>query len=107
MCACTKPYGTDLYEYVILYVDNVLCISNKPREVISVIDKFFPMQPGLIEKPDMYLGVKVSEMVLPNGVIAWVCSASKYAQEACNNVNGYLEGDYNVRKFYRKVSTPL
>ena len=71
-------------------LEYVLCISNNPIEVIARIDKFFPMQPGLIEKPDVYLGAKVSEIVLLNGVIACILSSSKYAQEAFNNVTDYI-----------------
>ena len=70
MHACNKPNRNNFYEYVLLYVDGILCISNKPREVVACIDKFFPFQTVLIEKPDIYLGAKVSEMILTNGVIA-------------------------------------
>ena len=58
MRAFTKPKRTDFYEYILLYVGGVLCISNKPRYVISRIDKFFKMQPGLIVKTGMYLDAK-------------------------------------------------
>ena len=80
MRACTNPDRNNFYEYILFYVDNVLCINNNPREAIARIYKLFPMQPDLIEKPDMYLGAKVYGMVLPNGVIAWELSARKYSQ---------------------------
>ena len=79
MCACNDPVGNYFYEYILLYVDDVLCISKKPQEVIACIRKLFPMKPSSIAKPEMYLGTKVSEIVLPNGVIAWAWSDSKYA----------------------------
>ena len=80
MRACTKPGRTDFYEYIILYVEDVLCIINKPQEVINCIKKFFLMQPGSIEKPDIYIGAKVSKIVIPSGVVAWTLIASKYDQ---------------------------
>ena len=58
--------------------------------MIARIDELFLIEPGSIAKCNMYLGVKVSNMVFPNGVIAWVFITSKYAQEACKNVTYYL-----------------
>ena len=45
MRACTNPDRTDFYEYIILYVDDILCMSKNSRKVIGIIDKFFLMQP--------------------------------------------------------------
>ena len=57
---CTKTNGTGFNEYILFYFENILCISNKPREVIAGINKFFPIQPGLIAKTDICIGAKVS-----------------------------------------------
>ena len=38
----------------------------------------------------MYLGAKLRNFVLENGVEAWATSTSKYVQEAVSNSEAYL-----------------
>jgi hypothetical protein len=64
--------GHKYYEYVLIYVDDILCVSqHQPHDVLKRIDKFFPMKAGWIGKPDFYLCAKVSKMQLANMVAAW------------------------------------
>ena len=90
MRKAVKGNGEHYYEYVLLYVDDCLCISEHPREAIEKIDKYFPMKPGSIAVPTLYLGAKISKVQLPNGVEAWAQSTSQYVQEAVRNVEKYL-----------------
>ena len=48
------------------------------------------MKDGLVGDPDIYLGGKLKQAVLPNGVAAWGLSSSKYVKEAISNVEKYL-----------------
>jgi hypothetical protein len=83
--------GFEYYEYILIYVDDILCVSHDVREALKRIDKFFLMKNGVIECPDIYLGAKISKVWLPNGVEAWAMSPSKYIQEApVSNVEDYL-----------------
>jgi hypothetical protein len=100
-----KGNGEHYYEYVLLYVDDCLCVSEHPREVIMRIDKYFPMKEGSIAAPTLYLGAKVSKVQLPNGVEAWAQSTSQYIQEAVRNVENYL-ADKNM-KLMKGASSPL
>ena len=77
------------YAYVLLYVDDVMCIHHDPNVELVKIDNFFRMKPNSIGDPDMYLGAKVSMNVLPDGVEAWGLSSSKYVQEAVKNADKY------------------
>ena len=63
-----KSYGTEYYEYMLLYVDDCLAISETPKEVVLQLDKLFNMQPSLIASPNIYLGRKVRKMRLPKMV---------------------------------------
>jgi hypothetical protein len=102
--------GTDnheYYEYVLIYVDDILCMSHDPKESMRKLDKFFPMKEGSIGPPDIYLGAKLSKVKLPNNVEAWAMSPSKYVQEAVTNCEDYLEREYDGRKLERKASTPF
>ena len=70
------------WTYVLFYVDDCLAIDCDAEGVLRQIDRFFKMKPGSIGDPDLYLGSKLREHTLPNGVKAWGKSPSKYIQEA-------------------------
>ena len=86
------------YSYVLLYVDDCLCICHNAEQELRKIDKFFKMKDGSVGDPDIYLGAKVKQMELPNGVKAWALSSSKYIQEAVQNCEKYLAHSMNGRK---------
>ena len=58
-----------------------------------------------IGHPTIYLGGKVSKVVLPNGVLAWEFSTIKYVHVAAAKVETYL--DKQNMKFCSKVPLPL
>ena len=65
------------------------------------------MKDGSIGNPDIYLGAKVKQMELPNGVKVWALSSSKYIQEAVQNWEKYLAHSMNGRKLTRKALNPF
>ena len=86
-----KDDGSAYWEYVLLYVDDALCISNNAENVSrNEIGKYFVMKPGSIAPPKIYLGNKVPKVTLDNGVDAWSFSSSQYVQNAVANVEAYL-----------------
>ena len=101
-----KSNGTEYYEYMILYVDDCLAISETPKESVLQLDKFFKMQPSSISPPNIYLGGKVNHMRLPNMVEAWNFSSSQYVQEAVSNVDKFLQY-LDESMFFMKINTPL
>ena len=89
-CASVKEDGTDYYQYVLLYTDDILAIMEKPE--IFIRDDFsnkFVVKPKSIGKPTQYLGNKVSHQ-LDNCRYAWRFSSSQYVQNAVKNVEEYL-----------------
>ena len=101
-----KENGQDYWEYVLLYVDDALCISERGTEVLEKeIGKYFYIKEGTVGPPNIYLGNKVSKVVLENGVEAWSFSSSQYVQAAVNNVEEYLKG--KGRSLPKKVTSPL
>ena len=97
--------GQEYYEYMLLYVDDCLCVSENGRQALDEIDKYFPMKPGSIGPPSLYLGAKICKMELPNGVKAYALSTSQYVQEAVRNVEKYLLS--KGMKLSNKRSTPI
>ena len=87
----TRPSdGYKYYAYVLLYVDDAMCIHHDATSVLDKIDTFFKFKPGSIADPDIYLGAKLRQVTLPNLVEAWAISPSKYVQEAVRNVKEHL-----------------
>ena len=95
MRASKREDNTDYWEYVLLYVDDCLCISTHPEKIIrEEIGKYFLMKEASIGPPDIYLGGKVSQVELETGETCWLFSSSQYVQEACRNVRKYLKDRY-------------
>ena len=86
-----KDDGSEYYEYVLLYVDDTLVVSEHPKEALIELNKYFPLKKDkngkpLIGPPSIYLGGKIFQLELPNGVVAWAISLSQYIQECVRNV---------------------
>ena len=91
MRRAVKDNGDDYWEYMLLYVDDALCISEYPKEALMEIDKYFMMKPDSINVPKIYLGAKITLEELPNGVKAWSISSSKYIQDSVKNLERKME----------------
>ena len=87
-----KDNGDKYWEYVLLYVDDVLCISMNGDDVIKKeIGRYFYIKSGSVGPPDIYLGNKVTKVLLENGKYAWAFSSSQYVQNAVKNIEKYLK----------------
>ena len=64
------------------------------------------MKPSSIGPPKVYLGGKVSQVVLPNGVKAYSFSASQYIHEAIHSVEEYLQ-QRGMKLSLKKATAPL
>ena len=83
--------GESYYEYVLLYVDDVLVISECAEKVLRTeIGQHFVLREESIGKPTNYLGGKLREVTLDNGHMAWAFGSCQYVQSAVNNVEEYL-----------------
>jgi hypothetical protein len=87
----TKPDGTEYMEFVLCYVDDVLCISHRAEEVVRYeIGRHWDLKESSIEKPTIYLGGKCREVELENGTKCWAFGSSQYVQAAVKNVEEWL-----------------
>jgi hypothetical protein len=78
------------YAYILVYVDDILCIHHDAMSVLNRIDKYLPLKPALVGDPDIYLGAKLRETQFPNGVWAWGLSPSNYVNQAVQNYQTHL-----------------
>ena len=84
-----KEDGFECYEYVLCYVDDVLAISHKARDILKAIQTIFKLKDDMIEHPDMYLGATLSIME-DDGIQGLCMSSDKYIKEALENVEQEL-----------------
>ena len=73
---------------------------------LHALHHYFKMKKGSIRDPDMYLGAKLRLTKLPNGIVAWGISASKYVQEAVRNIEAYIRNN-KLPKLVKRVTAPL
>ncbi len=88
----TKSDESKNYEYVPLYVNDLLVVSEKAETVVrQEFGKYFELKEASIGMPDIYLGGEVSRVELSTGAKAYTFSASQYVNAAVTNVEGYLK----------------
>ena len=80
MRSAVRSNGQSYYGYLLFYVDDCLAVIKHPTELLQELDKYFPMKPGSVGPPKLYLGAKVSKIQFPNGVEAYSFRTSQYVQ---------------------------
>ena len=88
---------------MLLYVDDCLAISHNAVTVLTHLDNYFQMKQGSIRDPDIYLGAKLRQVILSNGVKCWGMSSAKYVQEAVCNVKDYITKNLDGLKLKKKA----
>ena len=74
--------GHPYYEYLLVYVDDVLVVSNAPEDVMKDISKEFKIKIGEFGPPTSYLGAGVSKVQLSTGEECWSMDSKKYVKAA-------------------------
>ena len=99
--------GMRYYEYILLYTDDALVISDNAEQTLRRdLGKYFELKEESIGPPKIYLGGGVRKVTLDNGVDAWAFSSSQYVQAAVKNVESYLAKQKRW-KLPRKAETPM
>jgi hypothetical protein len=87
-----KANGEAYYELLLTYVDDILCVSQKPNETLDAIKRVYALKEDGKE-PDRYLGANVQKVQLPSGRESWSMSSDDYIASALQIVKGMLEKD--------------
>ena len=101
--------GADCYEYILLYTDDALVISENAERVLRLdLGRYFELKEESIGPPKLYLGSRIRKVQLENGIECWAASSSQYIQAAIKNVEEYLGKDQNPKmKLPTRAETPL
>jgi hypothetical protein len=93
-----KPDGFKYYEYILVYVDNVLIVSHLPNTHLECIQaNYYELNPTSIgPQPRYYLGADVRKMTRPgdpSGKEYWSFSVTTYVKNAVRNVKLFLKAE--------------
>lgn len=94
-----KKNGQKYYEYLFVYVDDVIAISEDPRAILDKLNLFYTLKPGSIEEPKTFLGATISKRILPGtDYVTWCIGSKDYLIEALRVVKSRLSAKkYNLR----------
>jgi hypothetical protein len=91
------------YSYILCYVgDIVLVVHHNAMSILAQINSYVPLKPSSVGEPDIYLGTKLRQTRITNGVWAWRLSPSRYVHQAVKNCVSHLtdkfDGKYRIPK---------
>ena len=102
-----KADGSTYYEYILLYTDDAIVVSENDEDILrNKLGKYFELKPSSIGPPSIYLGSRVRKVTLENGATAWAFSPSQYVQAAVKNTQDYISGQ-NKYHMPHKAETPM
>lgn len=84
------PDGKAIHELLLVYVDDLLCVSDSPKDVLLEIGKQYDIKEGSLAPPDMYLGAQCYQHSLGDGTTAWGMSPDKFVKNAVKIVQEML-----------------
>jgi hypothetical protein len=103
--AARKPCGAEYYEYILVYVDDVLALSHQPEVIMQSLETYYRLKGGY-SKPTQYLGAAVKEWTFPDDVSRpkWALSFEQYVKEAIKNFEKHLAGqNRTLRRSYQPI----
>ncbi len=101
-----KENGFKYYEYMLVYVDDVLIVSHNPTVHLESIQVRYELNPASIGPPTRYRGAdlrKVTRPGDPTGREYWAFSANTYVKNAVRNVKLLLQADGRNMKTTAKL----
>ena len=88
-----KPDGSKYWSYLLVYVDDCLCVDFFPSEVMEKLRAEYKLKNDEYGEPKRYLGANVGLYELNDGHSYWSMSAHDYLKQACKAVKEMTEAD--------------
>ena len=89
--AACKEDGYSYYEYLLVYVDDILILSHNPTPILTCIQKFYRLKEPASD-PKTYLGAYIKPWSVPgDSRRIWSMSSSHYIKEALVNLENHLQ----------------
>ena len=100
-----KPDGEAYYEYILVYVDDLMAISHEAEKCLGDLKQFIKFKNDKIEEPSMYLGATLEKKSI-NGHQSWTISSKDYVKNALLHVEQIIF-EKRKMKFYSRAVTPM
>ena len=94
-----KQDGTEVYEYVLLYIDDYLVVYENAESILkNEIGRYFELKPDSIGPPSLYLGGHLRKVVMNTCIEAWDFGSIQYVQASVKNFEEYLSKNGQLLK---------
>ena len=102
-------HGNEFYEYMLVYVDDIMCISFQPdRSINQLTEHGFTLKGGKASKPDTYVGVELEHKRLNiHEVDCWTLNTTKYIKHAIENLEERLVSINRTLPTQKQCQTPI
>ena len=80
------------YEYILVYIDDILIISHGPKEALTQLDQHFLLKHDSIKEPNLYLGSQIMKHWFSDDPSKsyWAMGSEKYVKDAIHQVKEWL-----------------
>ena len=102
MRAAEKQDKSEYYEYILVYVDDLLIISHQSDSILDILENHFNYRLKDVGPPKRYLGATVEKINIA-GMDTWCMSARDYLEKAIP----VIEERFGPLKQNNKITTPL
>ena len=82
----TKPNGTKYYEMLLVYIDDILVLSNDTKPILDGIAAQFRLKADSLRAPDQYVGATIKIFTDCEGSESWAMSSDEYVRAALNKI---------------------
>jgi hypothetical protein len=93
MWPAIKDSGQTYYEYVFVYVDDILVLSVNPQAIMNTLSILYRLKEGSVGPPTQYLGAQINPHHFKDmpGKCYWCLSAHHYIKKAIKNLEAVLK----------------
>jgi len=105
--AAVRDDGFEYYEMLFVFVDDVLALSHKAKELIQSIGEFYKVKPGSDKEPELYLGSNIDKIQMPDGREVWASSPRDYVKNAISTIERLFDEDGEGYVLKGKVKDPF
>ena len=104
----TKSDGTFYYSNILVYVDDILILSEDPKVYMESLSKRYYIKESSIGTPDLYLGTRYKLVTGRLGNPVWSSSTDMYVTEATSIVFERMEAmGLRLTKKYKSLEHPF
>jgi hypothetical protein len=105
MRPATMDNGFEYYEYILVYIDDILVLSALPVPIMKSIQQAYCLKEDP-KPPSNYLGATIKQWSIPSETRKfWSMNCTKYIKEAVRNIE--MELNKTGHSLQGKPSTPM